>query len=491
MHLKSLSTIVCSSLLFFASCHSSNTAPPAPSRSALTKPSKISVDENGVTVIDGRKLFPITLTVIPRPDDVTPGGKNAYQEFHDAGCTFMRTGGNPSGRRTRSRGPSTATGKQAEIEDTPGPTWNAEGIANERQYQDAAAAHGMRCCPWLGWSLANFDPGNEKLEKDLKAVIDAFKDSPGLGFWKGADEPEWGNEHNPKQSPPEQCEHVANLIHRFDPNHPIWLVQAPRGTMASMKRYSNCFDVGGIDIYPISYPPGVHVPAHPNKEISMVGDWTQFIKEAANGRPYWMTLQIAFSGVTPTPKQPDKPIRFPTFAQERYMSYQAIVNGARGLVYFGGGNQTTLNDRDSALGWNWTFWDSALKPLLKELGTNSPLEPALVVPDSKLSVQCLLERVPVKKLPAGDPDPAITEPAKPGQTAPGVEFIVRESGDYIYILACKREGDTIQVRFTGLPSTITNKGEVMFEEPRQIPIKDGAFTDWFAPFDVHVYKFRK
>jgi hypothetical protein len=490
MHVKSTSTIVCTFLLLLAGCHS-NTVSSSFSNSALTKPSKISLDENGVTVIDGQKIFPITLTIIPKPDDVTPDGKNAYQEFHDAGCTFMRTGGMSGQRRTNVR-PTTSTGKQAEIEETPGPTWNAAGIAAEWQYQNAAAAHGMRCCPWLGWSLANFDAGNEKMDQELKTVLNTFKDSPGMGFWKGADEPEWGNEHNPKQSTPSMCEHVANIIHETDPNHPIWLVQAPRGTMASMKRYSNCFDVGGIDIYPISYPPGVHVPFHPNKEISMVGDWTQFIKEAANGKPYWMTLQIAFSGVTPTAKAPDKPIRFPSFAEERYMSYQAIINGARGLVYFGGGNATTLNDRDRALGWNWTFWNSVLRPLLKELGTDSVIEPALVAPDSKLPVKCILEKVPVKKLPPGDSDPAIMMvPPTPGQTAPGVEFVVRETNDAVYILAAKREGDTIQVRFTGLPTSITAKGSVMFEEPRKIPVKDGAFTDWFAPFDVHVYKFAK
>ena len=34
-------------------------------------------------------------------------------------------------------------------------------------------------------------------------------------------------------------------------------------------------------------------------------------------------------------------------------------------------------------------------------------------------------------------------------------------------------------------------GDVMFEEPRQVQVKDGGFRDWFGPFDVHVYRFRR
>jgi hypothetical protein len=32
---------------------------------------------------------------------------------------------------------------------------------------------------------------------------------------------------------------------------------------------------------------------------------------------------------------------------------------------------------------------------------------------------------------------------------------------------------------------------VLFESPRTVTLKDGSWTDWFAPFDVHVYRFPK
>jgi len=66
---------------------------------------------------------------------------------------------------------------------------------------------------------------------------------------------------------------------------------------------------------------------------------------------------------------------------------------------------------------------------------------------------------------------------------------VREVGNEVYLLACKRQGNTVQVKFTGLPSSISG-GDVVYEEPRKIEVKNGAFTDWFAPFDMHVYQFK-
>src|SRR4051794_37003425 len=58
----------------------------------LTKPSKIFLDEHGVLVVDGKKVFPITLTIVPGPDGKAPSGKHAYEEFTDGGVMFMRTG---------------------------------------------------------------------------------------------------------------------------------------------------------------------------------------------------------------------------------------------------------------------------------------------------------------------------------------------------------------------------------------------------------------
>ncbi len=442
----------------------------APARAAapLTKPAKFTFDDAGALLVDGERKFPLNLTVVPGPDAKAPNGRPAYAEFADCGVMFMRSGG---------------------------PSWNDEMIEKEKALQSAAAAGGMRCCPWLGWDLSNFDPGDMQKEARLKKVIAALKDSPGMGLWKGADEPDWGNSHNAKNSTPQQVAHVAKLLHELDPDHPIWLVQAPRGTVASLKRYDAGWDVGGIDIYPVSYPPGVHSEKQ-NKELSMVGDFTRLMKQVAGDKPFWMTLQIAFSGVV----KPGRTLRFPTFPDQRFMAYEAIINGARGLTYFGGGLPQTLNERDKPLGFNWTYFDRVMRPLFDELGPRSPILPALLAADSRIRLKVVSEPPP-KRAVANKEEEQNRQAAIPRQfvqdevsaDASAVEFLVREAGDSIYVLACAREGPTIRVRFSGLPQEIhgPGAGTVVFEEPRKVDAEHGTFADWFGPFEVHVYQFRR
>jgi hypothetical protein len=393
----------------------------------------LTFNEDGVLLIGDRKVFPVGFTLPPPPQGKAPDGRHAYKALADAGATFIRTG--PMG---------------------PGGAWNDEWLKNEQAYQDAAAANGLRCLPWLK-ELASVGPKEAKKEARLRAVISRFKDHPGMGLWKGADEPEWG------KLPVAPLERAYQIVHELDPRHPVWIVQAPRGTVEALKAYDPTYDVVGLDIYPISYPPGTH-SLLPNKEISMVGDYTRQMREvaAAGGKPkpVWMTLQIAWSGVS----KPGKTLRMPTFAEERFMTYQAIINGARGLVYFGGHVPEAWSERDRGLGWNWTFWQRVLGPVIEEVGTKGPLAAALVAPESKLAVKV--------------------------EGAEGVEFVVRETADAVFLLACKREGKTARATFSGLPTALAD-GEVMFESPRRVRAEGGAFVDWFAPFDVHVYRFAR
>ena len=46
------------------------------------------------------------------------------------------------------------------------------------------------------------------------------------------------------------------------------------------------------------------------------------------------------------------------------MAYQAIANGARGLVFFGGHLTEVMSPADARAGWNWSFWSEALRPLV-------------------------------------------------------------------------------------------------------------------------------
>jgi hypothetical protein len=387
----------------------------------------VSINAEGVLVIDGKKVFPIGFTVAPSPDGKTPTGKNAIAELADAGATFLRAG--PLGGK-----------------------WDEDCFVAEKRMHDAAAKYGMHCWLYLRDVAAI---KNERQEALLRKIVTTFKDHPGLGCYKGADEPEWG------RAPLPPLERTYTVLKELDLQRPLVIIQAPRGTMESLKRYNPICDITGFDVYPIAYPPGKHSQFNAtNSEMSMIGDYTKRAVELSEGRKgVWMTLQLAWSGVL----NKGKTLRFPTFPEERFMTYQAVINGARGLTYFGGAIPSGMTAEDKKLGWNWRFWNRVLRPVVEEIGTKSPLYPALLEPDSKL---------PVKVKGAG------------------IEFCVREVGNEVFVLACKRDHTTEQVEFSGLPPT-RGVGDVLFEEPRTVEIKNGRFTDWFAPFEVHVYRFAR
>ncbi|MGZ4973547.1 MAG: hypothetical protein ACXWJB_03130 [Limisphaerales bacterium] len=390
---------------------------------------RATINGDGVLEIDGKKIFPIGFTTSPSPNGQTPHGKNAIAELADAGATFLRAG--PLGK-----------------------AWSEERFASEKQMQDAAARYRLHC--WVNLREAvDLKHNTKEHEALLRRIVMTFKDHPGMGVWKGADEPAWG------KVPIQQTEQAYKLLKSLDGNHTLAIIQAPQGLapdLSNLKSYNPACDILGFDVYPIGYPPGRHSQfVKTNSEISMVGDFTKMAMQISGAeKSVWMTLQISWSGVV----NKGKTLRFPTYPEQRFMAYQAIINGARGLMYFGGNETPAMTDRDKKLGWNWRYWDDVLRRVIEEIGSRSPVYPALVAPESKLPVKA---------------------------TGEGIEFCVREVGNEIFLLACNRSHQTEQVTFSGLGSASGNTA-VLFEEPRVALAKDGTLTDWFGPFEVHAYR---
>ena len=86
------------------------------------------------------------------------------------------------------------------------------------------------------------------------------------------------------------------------------------------------------------------------------------------------------------------------------MAYQAINNGARGLMFFGGNVTNTLDVRKDGFsyGWNWTFWTNVLNCSCCNWGDQGLLTGALTAPNSTLPITFS------------------------GTTAPDIEFCARE-----------------------------------------------------------------
>jgi hypothetical protein len=411
--------------------------------------SVVAVDpQTGSLTIDGAKVFPVALAQPPPVGGKTPTNTDAWNEIANGGVNFVRTAAVPW--------------SSAQI---------AAQIAAETQVLDAAAAHGLHAWLQLG-GVANLAvAGNQQL---LDAIANGLKGHPALGVYKGVDEPANSG------VAPQGLVQAYQRLKATDPNHPLVITQAPLGTETSLEPYRPSFDITGADIYPVSYPPQVHSDL-PNKDISVVGDVTRKMVTAAGGKAVWMTLQIAWSGVLPNQTHPDHVPRFPTFLEERFMAYQAIVAGARGLVFYGGNFTQVMRPRDANLGWNWTFWQMVLRPLVTELASDS-VRPALVAPNAAAQVSA---------------------------NAADVQLVTRRSGTKLWVIAVRTSATTTsQVTFAGLPPTAggahLTQGEVMFEyaqrplsppvDPtkqafRVTAVANDGFEDWFGPHDVHVYRF--
>jgi hypothetical protein len=419
----------------------------------------VTIDQaTGRLLIDGRKVFPIGLSDAPPLGGKTPNGNDGWAEVAAAGVNFIRTGRND---------------------------WSLAAVdaqvASERGRLDAAASHGLHCMLRFA-DVGSFPPstgsGSPSINEQLLVKIaNGLRGHPALGAYYGVDEP--ANPNRPTQIAPDGLVRAHSRLKALDPDHPLVINQAPLGTVADLVPYRPAFDITGADIYPVSYPPGEHSDS-PNKDISVVGEITKKMVAAGGGKPAWMTLQIAWSGVIRNQQHPDNVPRFPTLHQERFMAYQAVINGARGLFFFGGQFTQVMRPADAATGWNWTFWTQALRPLLIEL-TSTAVQPVLV---------------------------AATAAAAIKTTASDVELATREDTNFLYIIAVRRGTTTNRVDFTGLPhkhdGTPITGGQTLFEytqEPipppvqpnkqtfRPVKVANKAFNDWFGPHDTHVYRF--
>ncbi|MBI5096017.1 MAG: beta-galactosidase [Candidatus Hydrogenedentes bacterium] len=161
-------------------------------------------------------------------------------------------------------------------------------------------------------------------------------------------------------------------LKELDSKHPIWMNYAPRNLPEQLAGFAKAADIVGCDIYPV--PTGIS--GHTDlidTSLSSVGAYTDRFQQAAPKKPVWMVLQgFGWGDIQPeaTPEQ-RKIRRRPDARESRFMAYDAIVHGARGILYWG----TAHIEKDSEL------WRDLLK-LAREL---ADLQPVLTAPDAKLS----------------------------------------------------------------------------------------------------------
>jgi hypothetical protein len=410
--------------------------------SPFTDPTKGTwFDANGTFLLAGQPIFPIVLAKPPPFDGTTPSGADALDEVVTAGVNLFKVG-------------------------PPGPgeppyrwqTWTDAAIENAKAWDAAALARGAHT--WINLdTISRAIPGKPSETLLRKVVTSLLGDvsARGIGLWKGADEPWWG--HYPPsilqfpycfvtgRGDPSWCAGREPL----DGSHAWVTIEAPRGTADDLSPYSAVTDTHGVDIYPV----GGRIA---DPDLHQVGTWTQTVESITPNHSVWTTLQICFSGSS----VPTGGYVLPTRLQERFMIYDSIINGARGLAFYGGNFTRCQTASDQALGWNWTFWNDVLADLVMEVNADSPLASVLV-------------------------NPASTH--RPTSSDPTTEVISRHArgSNDLWVIAARYGAGTADVTISGLPRAITS-GDV-YTEGRSVSVKDGSFTDSFDRWGVHVYRF--
>lgn len=391
----------------------------APVSATIAPPAAQPRVADGTPVVGGRRTFVLGVSLGPPLGATTPAGADALDTLVQGGITMFRV-------------------------DPSASAWSDEAIGEALRWNAAVAALGAHT--WVSLRELGHAVPDTPTALMLRRVVEALRGSPGLGIWRGIDEPWWLSWWPPA------LRYAYDTVRSLDPKHPTLTIQAPRGTRWDLLPYSEVTDGQGVNVYPVAF--GI-----PDPPLHAVGRWTSTMRSATPRNTVFTTLQLCFSGsVDPSGSGA---FVLPTLEQERYMAYDAIVNGARGLFFFGGGNARCLAPTDATYGWNWTFWSDVLQPLLSEIGPRTPLYHALVGPRASL------------RLRVGDS---------------GTQIDIRQPRpDELWVIAARNGPGTARVRIDGLPAWA--RKATVYREHRSLTTRNGSLTDRFARWDVHVYRF--
>ncbi len=258
---------------------------------------KLPAEHRGFLSADGSALFPIGIYEMPADDQ-------ALQEMADAGINLVHCG--------------------------------------SRKDLDRAQAVGMK-----GWFPLGVQQGaTEELRKRIKSVVD----HPALAVWEGPDEIVWTftaysylakkagftrddwnaqtakavaySEKEAARIIPRMREGIA-LVRRLDTHgRPFWMNEAADSDVKFVRQYIDSVDIIGCDYYAVRST---------GTDLQSVGRLVDRWDAIGRGRPVWMVLQ-AFSWHV---ANPTRERLYPTFAESRFMAYDSLAHGAKGLLYWG------------------------------------------------------------------------------------------------------------------------------------------------------------
>jgi len=376
-------------------------------------------DQDGMMLIDGKRTFIIGSYHLPK-------NENPYEEL-------------------------TANG------------YNLIYIPAKEQNLDLAKANGLKT--WITTGYIK-DSSSEKDKNRISGIINKYKYHPALLLWEMVDEPAFNWSHAEVSIHSEPLINTYNYIKTLDNEHPVYTNHGPVNLISTLKKYNPSTDVVACDIYPVIphgikptyalYPDGIQGDLL-NTYISQVGEYTDKMKKVViNSKPLFMVLQaFAWEMLKPEAERDSTKILYPTYAQTRFMAYNAIVHGANGVIYWGANFTPQPSD----------FMNNLNKVTSELSGMNDVLVSETVFPNIRKSYHELRYSVDT-----------------------GVEIRVKKFNRSLYLLTVNSDKNPVRITFSGLKHF---KNAKVLQENRVLEISKGEMTDDYKPFDVHIYQLRR
>lgn len=375
---------------------------------------------DGFLTKDGRRLFPIGFYELPKDD-------GALKAMAQSGINLVR--------------------------------------CHSRKDLDRAGAAGL-----LGWIPLSVQSGPTE---DLRKHVESVKDHPALAIWEGPDEIVWnftaasqlhkkkGVHKSPgewwRQTPAavkyaeDQAKTIMpniqqgiELVRRLDPQHrQFWINEALQSDVKYVRQYLDSIDITGCDIYPVKQD---------DRRIARMGPATDRWMRVGKGKPVWMVLQ-AFSWHELGDYYGAKKAAYPTFAESRFMAYDVIAHGARGILYWGSHYLKSDACRES------------LYALTSELAA---LQPFLVAPEQ--------ENVRVNLIELED-----------GEAKRGVRVTARRVGrDWVILLVNEDDEWHMGAEVSGLMD-LNGQELVVLYDGETATVDEGEFVTRIPPLGVKVF----
>lgn len=232
---------------------------------------------------------------------------------------------------------------------------------------------------------------------DLKNFVQSLADHPALAVWEGPDEIVWNftaasmlyRERGVHKIPGEwwkqtdnavdysqkqaseivpKMREAARMVRELDSrNRPIWVNEAIRSDLIYVRQYLEFVDITGCDYYPIKID---------ERPIYRMGTVTDRWMQVGQGKPVWMVLQ-AFAWSELGDYYGVKETAYPTFTESRFMAYDSIAHGAKGILYWGSSYLKSEKFRES------------LYALTSELAALQPFLSATSETDGKMNVNLI------------------------------------------------------------------------------------------------------